>query len=126
MSRQLYPVSVKAAIFNADNDVLMIHMPRSEEYGMPGGHIDAGETPDEAMARELLEEAGIACNLTRADFFFHEEGKLILAYVGKVQDATLKSNQDELEGIPVWVSKEDFTEVRTNQCYKEFLAKFWA
>lgn len=125
MARQQYSVAVKAAIFNENNDILMIHMPHRGEHGLPGGHIEAGETPDDAIARELMEETGLRCALTRADFFFHEEGKLILAYVGKVKGSAIKSQQGNLEGIPVWVSKADFETIKTNQCYKDFIVKFW-
>ncbi len=127
MSRQLFPVSVKAAIFNDKNEVLMIHMSRRGEYGMPGGHMEVGETPDEAMERELFEEAGVRdCNLKRVDFFIHEgEGKVVLAYTGSTNTKELESAQDNLEGIPVWVSRAMFDKINTHSSYRTFVTRNW-
>ncbi len=39
--------------------IAMIHSGKYDYYKFPGGGIEAGETPAEAMARETLEEAGL-------------------------------------------------------------------
>lgn len=129
MTRREYHVSVKAAIFNADDEVLMIRLDHCDEYGLPGGHIESNETPDQTMARELYEETGLqGVNLKHADFFMHDgEEKLVLAYTGTTEDSALKSAQNNLEGIgiPVWISKGAFNVIKTNQCYRDFVAKLW-
>lgn len=45
-----------ALIFNTDGLVAVIRTPRG--YFLPGGGIEPGETPEEALARELCEETG--------------------------------------------------------------------
>ena len=42
-----------------ENRVLLLQRPNGE-WGLPGGRIEAGETPDEAARRETLEETGYA------------------------------------------------------------------
>ncbi len=69
--RELFRVSTKAAIFNADRTkVLVIHMSRVNDYGLPGGHINKNEDIEEELKRELVEECGITyLTLKKAGFF---------------------------------------------------------
>ena len=59
-----YPNWVNAVALTEDNQVVIIRQYRHavEEVitELPGGCIDPGETPEEAIARELLEETGFS------------------------------------------------------------------
>jgi len=50
-------------------------------WSLPKGHIEAGESPEEAALREVREETGIKSSITRSlgviDFWFMAEGKRI-------------------------------------------------
>jgi len=50
-------------------------------WSLPKGHIESGESPEEAALREVLEETGIKSSITRSlgviDFWFMAEGKRI-------------------------------------------------
>lgn len=51
-----------AIIFNAEGKVLLLeHLlrPHASGWGIPGGFIEHGEQPAEAIRREIREEAGI-------------------------------------------------------------------
>jgi 8-oxo-dGTP pyrophosphatase MutT (NUDIX family) len=54
-------ISSRAILRTSDNKVLLIHRVRDglEYYVTPGGRVEAGESPEEAVRRELLEEVGI-------------------------------------------------------------------
>jgi 8-oxo-dGTP diphosphatase len=55
---------VAAALIDTDGRVLVSRRPKGKEleglWEFPGGKIDAGERPEEALIRELREELGVA------------------------------------------------------------------
>lgn len=53
-----YRVSIKAIIRNIQGEVLLVKE-KDDSWSLPGGGLDHGETPEEALARELYEEAFI-------------------------------------------------------------------
>lgn len=58
--------AVRAVVVKGDN-LLVVHRNKfgKEYYTLPGGGIDPGETPEQAMIRELYEETGISVVLDR-------------------------------------------------------------
>ncbi|NWF68542.1 MAG: NUDIX domain-containing protein [Chloroflexi bacterium] len=62
---------VSAVLYNARGEVLLQlrddkpHLPFANHWTLFGGHVEAGETPDEAIARELWEELTLKLPLTR-------------------------------------------------------------
>ena len=50
-----FAISVKGVIVDAQNRVLLLKNER-EEWELPGGRIEIGESPEECVAREIAEE----------------------------------------------------------------------
>jgi len=99
-----------------DGRLLMVRQYRllidAESLEIPGGAIEVGETPEQAIARELLEEAGIACRdprplvtyypgldnvENRTSVFYSEDVEVVRPFV---------ADPRETVGLS-WVSLED-------------------
>ncbi|MGH7504064.1 MAG: NUDIX hydrolase [Longimicrobiales bacterium] len=53
-----------------------------QNWGLPKGHIEGDETPEQAALREVAEETGldaliVVCELPTIDWFFRDRGRLI-------------------------------------------------
>ena len=58
-------VGVGAVVFDADRVLLVkrAHEPLKGEWSLPGGAVELGETLEAAVAREVLEETGLAVDV---------------------------------------------------------------
>ncbi|MEU0568991.1 NUDIX hydrolase [Nonomuraea sp. NPDC005983] len=52
-------VGANALVQDQDGRVLLVRPGRSRTWQLPGGQVDAHETPQDAVGRELLEETGL-------------------------------------------------------------------
>ena len=50
-------IRTKAIIENSNNEILLCHS--NNNYHLPGGHLDEGETLEHCLVREIKEETGI-------------------------------------------------------------------
>ena len=74
---------VAAALILRDTQVLVCqrtkHQTMPLKWEFPGGKIDADETPESALARELREELGIAIEIVRTlPRFTHDYGAVVI------------------------------------------------
>lgn len=53
------PVSVYGVHFSAQGEILLVKDFHSHLWGFPGGGVEDGETHDDALRREFLEETGL-------------------------------------------------------------------
>jgi mutator protein MutT len=79
----MFPVSIKGVLYEAGKVVLLENERR--EWELPGGRLEAGETPETCLAREVTEELGIAVDVVALlDCWvyqvFPEKGVVIVAY----------------------------------------------
>jgi ADP-ribose pyrophosphatase YjhB (NUDIX family) len=54
-----------AIIFDAESRVLLCHRRDMDAWNLPGGGIEHGELPTEAVLREVIEETGLEVSIER-------------------------------------------------------------
>ena len=50
-------------MLDAEGRVALVHRPRYDDWSLPKGKLDSGETFEEAALREVEEETGMRCSL---------------------------------------------------------------
>ena len=107
----------RGVIYKPDGTVALLYKARMNEYKLPGGGIDPGETPIEAFERECMEEAG--CKLKnivslgyteemkgRTDFY--QKSYVFMAEVSEDTGVVNFTEKEIAEGAKiVWVTMEE-------------------
>jgi 8-oxo-dGTP pyrophosphatase MutT (NUDIX family) len=58
-------VEAAGGVVVRDGTVLLVHRPRYDDWTLPKGKLDAGESFENAALREVEEETGLRCTLGR-------------------------------------------------------------
>lgn len=93
------------AIIEKDGKIIVCRKKRKKYYFFPGGHVEAGESPEKALRREIMEELGLKIKkilfIGGSEHEFIEEGKkyqeINLAFRGEIGKARIASQEDHLE-----------------------------
>jgi NAD+ diphosphatase len=92
-------------------------------YSALAGFLEPGETMEEAVARELFEEAGVRA--TRVRYVTSQPwpfpAQLMLACVAEVDSAELTIAKDEIQDA-IWVSKAEVRAALAGDAGAKFLA----
>ena len=56
-------VEAAGGIVERDGRIIVVHRPRYDDWSLPKGKLDSGETFEQAALREVEEETGFVCEL---------------------------------------------------------------
>jgi mutator protein MutT len=117
--------AVCALVFNRNNKVLTVS--RRDDHadvGLPGGKVDPGETPEQAVVREVKEETGLELSILKSLMIDNDKhGYLVHAYLGKVDSEILDlTSLEENAGVLAWRELQDLL---IYSSFKEFNRKLF-
>ena len=68
-------VGANAIIFDDDGGILLEKRSDNGWWGLPGGHVEIGESAQDAVVREVLEETGLVVEIMRlVGVYSHPDG----------------------------------------------------
>ncbi len=110
-------IRARAVILHEQKLLVVKHRPEADYYALPGGHMDPGETPQECVKREIMEELGITPELGRLLYVHTFRDKGVVDTVEFFFEVTngveylLFEDEERTHAFELaevrWVSKED-------------------
>lgn len=116
-------------VFDADGRVLVLLRPSRNEVRLPKGHVEEGESDDQAAVREVGEETGYVdvavdadLGVTRSDFVVPKGVKHAGRHVIRdehyyrmhlLSDRQVERGEDEQKFTPTWMTADDAVEAMT-------------
>jgi len=105
---QVYPEpTVGGLIVNGEGKILLARSHKwFDKYTLPGGHIELGETAEEAVRREVKEEVGLDVEVERlllmqeaiyTTEFWKKRHYIFLDYLCRAKDQPVKIDRDEIQ-----------------------------
>ncbi len=117
----MFTIGAFAIIFDEHDRVLLSHRLDLDVWNLPGGRVEAGEMPDEAVVRETLEETGLEVSVHRLTGVYGkaERDDLVFAFECRVVGGALRTTDEaddhryfSVEDIPRNTLPKQVTRVR--------------
>ena len=118
MSEPRTAIAAGAVVVDAEGRVLLVRRARPPSAGtwtLPGGRVEAGETPEAAVVREVLEETGLAvrveCEICKVHIAREGYSFLVHEFLAVPDSATARASiraGDDADDAR-WVSREELT-----------------
>ena len=130
MINKVQKTSVKA-LFERDGKILLVKDPKGV-WELPGGRIEHGEEPEEALKRELREELGwtnvVVKNIVDAWSFSVEVNDtdyhfIILTYLCSCDEDVIKENEEYTKYK--WMTPSEIESINMKDGYKRTINKLF-
>ncbi len=121
------PSEIQAAggVVERDGRFALVHRPRYDDWTLPKGKLDPGESFEEAALREVWEETGLRCRVVRelppTRYTVGERPKLVRYWLMAVVDDPGFDVNDEVDSLR-WLSPREAAELLTYDRDREVLS----
>jgi len=99
MTKVVFTIGIFGMIFNENNQVLLCHRRDYDLWNLPGGGLDAGESPWDGVIREVKEETGLDVKAKLVGIYSKpEKNEIVFSFVCEVIGGEIVLN-DEADRI---------------------------
>lgn len=114
---------------NGVRELYVVHRPRYNDWSFPKGHIDLGESVEQAALREVQEETGMVCRVVRP-LPLHSytlpdgtEAQVYFFEMEVVDESAPRVPTDDEVDIGEWCTVDEALERVSYSAVKEYLAE---
>ena len=108
-----------------DGKVLLVHRPRYDDWTLPKGKLDEGESFEDAALREVEEETGVRCTLGRelppTMYLVGTRPKIVRYWLMEPRSETPFEPNDETDALR-WVTRDEAMSVLSYDRDRDVLA----
>jgi 8-oxo-dGTP pyrophosphatase MutT (NUDIX family) len=99
-----------------EQEIAIVHRPRYDDWALPKGKLDKGETDEQAALREVAEETGLRANLGdlagRISYRDRHDRAKVVSYFFMTPESGAFEPNDEVDELR-WVPLEEALELLT-------------
>jgi 8-oxo-dGTP diphosphatase len=96
-------VQAAGGVVLRDGRVAVVHRPKYDDWSLPKGKLDPGESFEDAALREVEEETGLRCRLVRelpaVEYEVRGRPKLVRYWAMEIEDETPFVPGDEVDEV---------------------------
>ena len=95
----MFTIGAFAMIFDEQGRVLLCHPRDNDVWNLPGGGVESGEMPTEAVMREVMEETGLEVDIERLVGVYGKIGKdeYVFSFVCRITGGSLYTSDSSIE-----------------------------
>jgi 8-oxo-dGTP diphosphatase len=119
-----FEIEAAGGVVTRDGLFAVVHRPKYDDWTLPKGKLDAGETFEQAALREVEEETGLRCTLLRelpsTEYSVRDRPKIVRYWLMSVDSDPGFEPNDEVDELR-WLSAADAAALLTYDRDKEVL-----